>query len=73
MIGFRSVYIYKKCLVFIFYFFMKLKEDIQMLVEEGRLNHKLNELDKLERSAINDPKPAWSVKSYYLLLITLNS
>lgn len=38
-----------------------------MLVEEGQLNHKLNELDKLERSAINDPNPAWSVKSYYFL------
>lgn len=42
-----------------------------MLVEEGRLNHKLNELDKLERSAINNPNPAWSVKSYYLLLLLL--
>lgn len=34
-----------------------------MLVEEGRLNHKLSELDKLERSAMNNPNPAWSVKS----------
>lgn len=42
-----------------------------MLVEEGRLNHKLNELDKLERSAINNPNPAWSVNSYYLLLLLL--
>lgn len=38
---------------------MKLKEDIQILVEEGQLNHKLNELDKLERSAIYNPNPAW--------------
>lgn len=38
---------------------MKLKEDIQILVEEGQLKHKLNELDKLESSAINNPNPAW--------------
>lgn len=50
----------KKVLSFIL---MKFKEDIQMLVEEGRLNHKLNELDNLERSAMNNPNPAWSVKS----------
>lgn len=33
-----------------------------MLVEEGRLNHKLTELDKLQRSAMNNTNPAWSVK-----------
>lgn len=35
-----------------------------MLVEEGRLNRKLNELDKLERAAENNPNPAWSVKCF---------
>lgn len=35
-----------------------------MLVEEGRLNHKLKELDKLERSAMTNQNPAWSVKSF---------
>lgn len=46
---------------------MKFKEDIQMLIEEGRLNHKLNELDKLERSAMNNPNSAWSVKNFFFL------
>lgn len=35
-----------------------------MLVEEGRLNDKLNEMDKLERSEVNNPHPAWSVNLF---------
>lgn len=37
------------------------KEDITRLIEEGRLELKLNELDKLEKAAKNNPDPAWSV------------
>lgn len=39
-----------------------LKEDISKLMEEGRLESKLNELDKLENAAKNNLDPAWSVK-----------
>lgn len=35
------------------------KEDISRLVEEGQLKIKLNELDKLEHAAKNNPNPAW--------------
>ncbi|CAJ1058430.1 polyamine-modulated factor 1 [Xyrichtys novacula] len=36
-----------------------IKEDINRLIEEGRLEFKLNELDKLERAAKDNPEPAW--------------
>ncbi|XP_022616063.1 polyamine-modulated factor 1-like [Seriola dumerili] len=36
-----------------------IQEDISRLIEEGRLEVKLNELDKLERAAKNNPDPAW--------------
>ncbi|XP_076015603.1 polyamine-modulated factor 1 [Genypterus blacodes] len=36
-----------------------IKEDISRLIEEGRLECKLNELDKLESAAKNNPEPAW--------------
>ncbi|KAG7230361.1 hypothetical protein INR49_024466 [Caranx melampygus] len=36
-----------------------IQEDITRLIEEGRLEVKLNELDKLERAAKNNPEPAW--------------
>lgn len=39
------------------------KEDISRLIEEGRLELKLNELDKLEKAAKNSTDPAWSVYS----------
>lgn len=45
---------------------MYVKEDIRRLVEEGRLDVKLNELDKLERAAKNNSNPAWSVKYHFL-------
>lgn len=35
------------------------KEDISRLVEEGQLDFKLNELDKLEHAAKNNPNSAW--------------
>lgn len=37
-----------------------MKEDINKLVEEGQLELKLNELDKLERAAKDGSDPAWS-------------
>ncbi|KAM9849858.1 polyamine-modulated factor 1 [Aulostomus maculatus] len=36
-----------------------IQEDISRLIEEGRLESKLNELDKLESAAKNNPDPAW--------------
>ncbi|AWP12057.1 putative polyamine-modulated factor 1-like [Scophthalmus maximus] len=36
-----------------------IQDDISRLIEEGRLEVKLNELDKLERAAKNNPEPAW--------------
>ncbi|XP_030001484.1 polyamine-modulated factor 1 [Sphaeramia orbicularis] len=36
-----------------------IQEDISKLIEEGRLESKLNELDKLESAAKNKPDPAW--------------
>ncbi|KAK2849084.1 hypothetical protein Q5P01_008918 [Channa striata] len=36
-----------------------IQEDIRRLIEEGRLELKLNELDKLENAAKNTPEPAW--------------
>ncbi|KAL7396052.1 hypothetical protein ABVT39_027859 [Epinephelus coioides] len=36
-----------------------IQEDISRLIEEGRLELKLNELDKLERAAKNSADPAW--------------
>ncbi|CAN9515010.1 unnamed protein product [Ophioblennius macclurei] len=36
-----------------------IQEDISKLIEEGRLELKLNELDKLEQAAKSDPSPAW--------------
>ncbi|XP_008325267.1 polyamine-modulated factor 1 [Cynoglossus semilaevis] len=36
-----------------------IQEDIDRLIEEGRLEVKLNELDKLERAAKNKTEPAW--------------
>ncbi|KAE8285900.1 hypothetical protein D5F01_LYC15569 [Larimichthys crocea] len=35
------------------------QDDISRLIEEGRLDFKLNELDKLERAAKNNPNNAW--------------
>lgn len=46
---------------------MYVKEDIRRLVEEGRLDVKLNELDKLERAAKSNPNSAWSAKYYHFL------
>lgn len=40
---------------------LSVKEDINRLIEEGRLELKLNELDKLEKAAKNNTDPAWSV------------
>lgn len=42
------------------------KEDISRLIEEGQLELKLNELDKLEKAAKKNPDPAWSVNSIKL-------
>ncbi|XP_028271409.1 polyamine-modulated factor 1 [Parambassis ranga] len=36
-----------------------IQEDISRLIEEGRLEFKLNELDKLESAAKNNPDQAW--------------
>ncbi|KAM6923440.1 polyamine-modulated factor 1 [Xenentodon cancila] len=36
-----------------------IQEDITRLIEEGMLEFKLNELDKLEGAAKNNPDPAW--------------
>ncbi|KAM4555021.1 polyamine-modulated factor 1 [Odontesthes bonariensis] len=36
-----------------------IQEDISRLIEEGMLEFKLNELDKLEIAAKNNPNPAW--------------
>ncbi|XP_042349854.1 polyamine-modulated factor 1 [Plectropomus leopardus] len=36
-----------------------IQEDISRLIEEGRLEYKLNELDKLESAAKNIADPAW--------------
>ncbi|KAM3612519.1 uncharacterized protein V6R79_009574 [Siganus canaliculatus] len=36
-----------------------IQEDINRLIEEGRLDFKLNELDKLEQAAKSKPNPAW--------------
>ncbi|XP_044218957.1 polyamine-modulated factor 1 [Thunnus albacares] len=36
-----------------------IQEDISRLTEEGQLESKLNELDKLESAAKNNPNPAW--------------
>ncbi|XP_054647172.1 polyamine-modulated factor 1 [Dunckerocampus dactyliophorus] len=36
-----------------------IKDDISTLIEEGRLEAKLNELDELESAAKNNPDPAW--------------
>lgn len=38
-----------------------IKEDISRLTEEGMLEFKLDELDKLEDATKNDLNPAWSV------------
>lgn len=39
------------------------KEDISGLIKDGGLDVKLDELDKLECAAKNNPKPAWLVSS----------
>ncbi|XP_034036927.1 polyamine-modulated factor 1 [Thalassophryne amazonica] len=36
-----------------------IQEDISRLIEEARLKDKLNELDKLDSAATNNPDPAW--------------
>ncbi|CAI5652288.1 polyamine-modulated factor 1 [Oreochromis niloticus] len=36
-----------------------IQEDINRLIEEGQLELKLNELDKLERATKDSPDPAW--------------
>ncbi|XP_013862344.1 polyamine-modulated factor 1 [Austrofundulus limnaeus] len=36
-----------------------IQEDITKLIEEGELSFKLNEIDKLEAAAKDDPEPAW--------------
>ncbi|XP_045887404.1 polyamine-modulated factor 1 [Micropterus dolomieu] len=36
-----------------------IQEDISRLIEEGRLEFKLNELDRLESAAKNNPEAAW--------------
>ncbi|KAM9356690.1 polyamine-modulated factor 1 [Symphorus nematophorus] len=36
-----------------------IQDDISRLIEEGRLDFKLNELDKLEQAAKNNQNPAW--------------
>ncbi|XP_035525522.1 polyamine-modulated factor 1 [Morone saxatilis] len=36
-----------------------IQEDISRLMEEGRLDFKLNELDKMESAAKNNQNPAW--------------
>nr|XP_020447382.1 polyamine-modulated factor 1-like [Monopterus albus] len=36
-----------------------IQEDISRLIEEGQLEVKLDELDKLEKAAKNNPDPAW--------------
>ncbi|XP_017283744.1 polyamine-modulated factor 1 [Kryptolebias marmoratus] len=36
-----------------------IQEDITKLIEEGMLECKLNEMDKLENAAKDDPEPAW--------------
>ncbi|TNN77664.1 Polyamine-modulated factor 1 [Liparis tanakae] len=36
-----------------------IREDISRLIEEGRLEFKLNELDQLENAAKNNTDPAW--------------
>ncbi|XP_059202562.1 polyamine-modulated factor 1 [Centropristis striata] len=36
-----------------------IQDDISRLIEEGKLESKLNELDKLEKAAENKPDPAW--------------
>ncbi|KAK1904420.1 Polyamine-modulated factor 1 [Dissostichus eleginoides] len=36
-----------------------IQEDISRLIEEGRLEFKMNELDKLESAAQNNTAPAW--------------
>ncbi|XP_030594403.1 polyamine-modulated factor 1 [Archocentrus centrarchus] len=36
-----------------------IQEDLNKLIEEGQLELKLNELDKLERAAKDSPDPAW--------------
>ncbi|KAM6999648.1 polyamine-modulated factor 1 [Tautogolabrus adspersus] len=36
-----------------------IKDDINRLIEEGQLEFKLNELDKLEKTAKNNPDPVW--------------
>lgn len=48
------------------------KEDISRLIEEGRLEFKLNELDKLERAVKNSPDAAWSVNSIKNLIYWLH-
>lgn len=45
--------------------FVHVKDDISRLIEEGRLDFKLNELDKLERAAKNSPNNAWSVNGIF--------
>ncbi|XP_068596687.1 polyamine-modulated factor 1 [Brachionichthys hirsutus] len=35
------------------------QDDINRLIEEGRLDFKLNELDKMEQAAKDNPNPAW--------------
>lgn len=54
---FKLVYI-KVCV------FLLMKEDINRLIEEGQLDLKLNELDKLERATKDSPDPAWSVNRF---------
>lgn len=54
---FKLVYI-KVCV------FLLMKEDINRLIEEGQLELKLNELDKLERATKDSPDPAWSVNRF---------
>nr|XP_020501518.1 polyamine-modulated factor 1-like [Labrus bergylta] len=36
-----------------------IKDDINRLIEEGQLEFKLNELDKLEKTTKNNPNPVW--------------
>ena len=42
-------------------FLATLQEDINKLIEEGELQCKLNELDKLEEKAKDNSEPAWLV------------
>ena len=42
------------------------KDDTSRLIEEGQLEVKLKELDKLERAAKKNPQPAWLVNIIFI-------